>query len=223
MRLLLASLDHHPRAELRKDLVTRGYAVDSAEVAEDVLWHVESTGFDVVLLCAGEPPIDLVSRIRAVEAWPPVLAVFPAATAGTRVIAEMLDAGADDVLRAPYEGQELHARIRALARRPVHRRPSVLRVGDLTLDPAQQTVRRGLCPIELQPRKFAVLAELMRRPGEILSRSHLIDRVFSGGYDGTSNVIDAYVSHLRNKIDKPFGRHTIKTVRAVGYCLDPRC
>jgi two-component system OmpR family response regulator len=222
MRLLLASLDHDPRAELRKDLLTRGYAVDTAEVPEDVLWHVESAGFDVVLLCAGEPQGALISRIREVESWPPVLAVLPAATADTHVVAELLDAGADDVLRAPYDGEELHARVRALARRPVHRRPTVLRVADLTLDPAQQTVRRGGHSIDLQPRKFAVLAELMRRPGEILTRSHLIDRVFSGGYDGTSNVIDAYVSHIRNKIDKPFGRQTIKTVRAVGYCLDPQ-
>jgi two-component system OmpR family response regulator len=223
MRLLLANLDHQRRSELRRDLVSRGYAVDAVDVAEDLLWCVESASFDVVMVCAREAPTELVARIRAAEAWPPVLAVVPATAAGTHTIAEVLDAGADDVLCAPYEGAELQARIRALARRSVQRRPAVLRVADLTLDPAHQTVLRGSHPIKLQPRKFAVLAELMRRPGEILSRTHLIDRVFSGEYDGTSNVIDAYVSHIRTKIDKPFGRNTIKTVRAVGYCLDPNC
>lgn len=222
MRLLVACLDRRLRPELRRELLARGCTIDLVDSVEDVLWRLWSGSFDAVLLAGSEPPIDLLVRLRAAEVWPPVLALLPAEVATPSVVAELLDAGADDVVRVPWDVVELHARIRSLGRRSPRRRPTVLRVGDLTLDPAQQTVCRGDRLIELQPRKFAVLAELMRYPGEILSRSHLMDRVLPGDYDGDSNVIDCYVSHLRTKVDKPFDRHTIKTVRSVGYRLDPR-
>ncbi len=222
MRLLVACLDQQDRLELRNDLLSRGFGVDVVETIDDVLWRMAAVSFDAVVLHCSQPPRELIGRIRASDLWPPVLAVLPTEQMSPALIAELLDRGIDDVLRAPYDDTELHARIRSLARRSPHPRPTLLRVGDLTLDPALQLVRRGTQVIDLQPRKFAILTEMMRHPGEILSRSYLIDRVLSGDYDGTSNVIDCYVSHLRTKVDKPFGRHTIKTVRAVGYRLDPR-
>lgn len=222
MRVLLARLATDIDRGVRRALAAEGYAVDIARDRDDILWSVDTASFDAVLLFADDAPTKLVARIRDAEAWPPILVVMPREQADGGAVAQTLDAGADDVLRAPYDTSELQARVRSLMRRRPEPRPTVLRVGDLTLDPALHLVQRGSCRIDLHPKKFAVLAELMRRPGVILSRTYLIDRVFAGDYDGTSNVIDSYVSQIRTKIDKPFGRQTIKTIRAVGYVLDPQ-
>ena len=121
----------------------------------------------------------------------------------------------------PFGRAELFARGRARARRDPIERPVALRVGDLTLDPVAHVVRRGDGDIALSPKEFALLQELMRRPGEVLSRTHLIEHVWDFAYDGGSNVVDVYVRYLRDKVDRPFGRDTIRTVRGAGYRLDP--
>ncbi|MGQ0464808.1 MAG: response regulator transcription factor [Sporichthyaceae bacterium] len=201
--------------------MTRGHAVDIAANREDVHWLVETAQFDALLLFATEAPADMIATLRTAAEWSPMLVVLPDSRTAPRVVADLLDAGADDVMRDPWHIEELHARVRSLARRRLVARPTILQVADLVVDPARLTVHRGEHAIDLQPRKIAVLVELMKHPAQILTRTELIDRVFAGDYDGTSNVVDSYVSHLRAKLDKPFGRNTIKTIRGVGYWLDP--
>jgi two-component system, OmpR family, response regulator len=130
-----------------------------------------------------------------------------------------LDAGADDYLTKPFSFAELLARLRALMRRGATERPPVLRVGDLELDPATRSVARDGSSIDLTAREFALLEYLMRHPGEVLTRTRLIEHVWDFAYEGDSNVVDVYVRYLRNKVDRPFGRDQIETVRGAGYRL----
>jgi two-component system OmpR family response regulator len=132
-----------------------------------------------------------------------------------------LDTGADDYLVKPFAFAELLARLRALARRGDTERPTVLEVGDLRLDPAGREVRRGDSEIRLSAKEFALLETFMRRPGEVLSRLHLLEHAWDFAYENRSNVVDVYVRHLRQKIDEPFGRRSLETVRGAGYRLRP--
>ena len=130
-----------------------------------------------------------------------------------------LDAGADDYLTKPFSFAELLARLRALVRRPPLERPTVLEVGDLRLDPASHRVWRGETEVQLSAKEFALLETFMRRPGEVLSRYHLLEHCWDHGYENRSNVVDVYVRYLREKIDRPFGRTSLETVRGAGYRL----
>ena len=130
-----------------------------------------------------------------------------------------LDMGADDYLVKPFAFAELLARLRALVRRGDAERPSVLQVGDLTLDPAARQVRRGDEEISLSAKEFSLLETFMRRPGEVLSRLHLLEHAWDFAYENRSNVVDVYIRHLRRKIDEPFGRRSLETVRGAGYRL----
>src|SRR5437773_6136591 len=130
-----------------------------------------------------------------------------------------LDTGADDYLVKPFAFAELLARLRALARRGEAERPNVLAVGDLRLDPALREVRRGTREIRLSAKEFALLETFMRRPGEVLSRLYLLEHAWDFAYENRSNVVDVYVRHLRQKIDEPFGRSSLETVRGAGYRL----
>jgi two-component system OmpR family response regulator len=133
-----------------------------------------------------------------------------------------LDAGADDYLTKPFSFAELAARLRALVRRGSSRRPPVLVVGDLRMDPATRRVWRGSSELSLSATEFALLHLLMRHPGEVLSRTRILEHVWDFAFDGVSNVVDQYVAYLRRKIDRPFGRDDLETVRGVGYRLrDP--
>jgi two-component system OmpR family response regulator len=132
---------------------------------------------------------------------------------------EGLDSGADDYLVKPFALAELHARLRSLTRRGTTERPAVIEVGDLVLDPARHQVKRGSDEIELSAKEFALLETLMRRPGEVLSRFDLIEHAWDMAYDARSNVVDVYVRRLREKVDRPFGRSSIETVRGAGYRL----
>jgi len=167
----------------------------------------------------GPDGFEVCRRIRANERWVPVLMLT--ARDGTTDKIRGLDAGADDYLTKPFAFDELLARVRALVRREPRQRPAVLRVGDLVLDPAERKVRRGDTLIALSAKEFALLHELMRRAGETLSRGYLIEHVWDFAYDGGSNVVDVYVRYLRGKVDRPFDRDTIRTVRGAGYRLDP--
>jgi two-component system OmpR family response regulator len=130
-----------------------------------------------------------------------------------------LDSGADDYLVKPFALAELHARLRSLARRAAAERPAVLEVGDLSLDPARGVVRRGAAEIGLSAKEFALLEAFMRRPGIVLTRTQLLEHAWDFAYEAQSNVVDVYVRRLREKIDRPFGRHTLTTVPGVGYVL----
>jgi two-component system OmpR family response regulator len=130
-----------------------------------------------------------------------------------------LDAGADDYMTKPFSFAELLARLRALFRRGATERPPSLSVRDLTLDPATHRVSRAGIPIELTPKEFALLEFFMRHPGDVLSRTRLIEHVWDFAYEGDSNVVDVYVRYLREKVDRPFGSDSIETVRGAGYRL----
>jgi two-component system OmpR family response regulator len=156
-------------------------------------------------------------RMRAGGLWAPVLMLTARSAVPDRVAG--LDAGADDYLVKPFSFTELLARLRALVRRGAGERPAVLRTGDLAFDPASRRVTRGATAIDLTAKEVALLEYLMRRPGEVLSRSRIIEHVWDFGYDGDSNVVDVYIRYLREKIDRPFRRDTIETIRGSGYRL----
>jgi two-component system, OmpR family, response regulator len=187
---------------------------------EDALWRARSTEYDAIVLDLMLPGIDglaVCRQLRADGIWSPVLMLTARDGLGDRIGG--LDAGADDYLTKPFAFAELLARLRALARRGAPERPPVLTVGDLELDPATRGVRRGGDEIELSPKEFALLETFMRRPGRVLSRFELLEHAWDYEYENRSNVIDVYVRYLREKIDRPFGRASLETVRGVGYRL----
>ncbi|MQA78786.1 MAG: response regulator [Streptosporangiales bacterium] len=221
MRVLVVEDDVGMASLLVRGLRREGYAVDTAADGDSALWSVLENDYDVVVLDAMIPPPDgfeVCRRMRAAQRWVPVLMLTARDTVPDRV--RGLDAGADDYVTKPFALAELFARIRALTRRDPLERPPIVRVGDLMLDPSTRVVRRGMTEIPLSPKEFALLHELMRRSGEVLSRTYLIEHVWDFAYDGGSNIVDVYVRYLRDKLDRPFGRHSVRTVRGAGYRLD---
>jgi two-component system OmpR family response regulator len=222
MRLLVVEDDPAMSSMLCRGLRREGYAVDSVDNGTDAVWTISESDYDLVVLDAmipGPDGFEVCRQIRANERWVPVLILT--ARDGTTDKIRGLDAGADDYLTKPFAFDELLARVRALVRREPRQRPAVLQVSDLVLDPAERKVRRGDTPIALSAKEFALLHELMRRAGETLSRGYLIEHVWDFAYEGGSNVVDVYVRYLRGKVDRPFDRDTIRTVRGAGYRLDP--
>jgi two-component system OmpR family response regulator len=222
MRLLLVEDDPAMAAMLTRSLRRRGYAVDAVGTGTDAVWGIVETDYDLVVLDAMIPAPDgfeVCRQIRARGRWVPVLML----TARDAMLDKVrgLDAGADDYLTKPFALDELLARVRALTRREPLERPTELHVGDLVLNPAARSVHRGERGIALSAKEFALLHELMRRAGETLTRTYLIEHVWDFAYDGGSNVVDVYVRYLRDKVDRPFGRNTIHTIRGTGYRLDP--
>jgi len=197
-----------------------GLAADVAVRGEDALWMAGATRYDAVVLDVMLPGIDGMEtcrRLRADGVWTPVLMLTARGQLADRVTG--LDAGADDYLTKPFELAELMARLRALVRREPARRPTVLQVGDLRLDPASRRVWRGDRPVELPAKCFSLLEAFIRRPGVVLSRFELLESTWDGAYEHRSNVIDQHVRALRERIDRPFGRQSIETVRGSGYRL----
>ena len=222
MRLLVVEDEPKMAELLRRGLEREGYAVDVVNDGTDAVWAIAETEFDAVVLDAMIPRPDgfeVCRQIRAKGRWTPILMLT--ARDGVEDRVRGLDSGADDYLTKPFAFAELFARLRAITRRDVVERPTVLEVGDLILDPATREVRRGDTRIELSPTEFSLLEQFMRHPDQVLSRSHMLEHVWDFAYDGTSNVVDVYVRYLREKIDRPFGRSSIETVRGVGYALRP--
>jgi two-component system OmpR family response regulator len=179
-----------------------------------------AVAYDAIVLDLMLPGIDGVEvcrRLRESEVWSPVLMLTARDGVADRVAG--LDAGADDYLPKPFSFAELLARLRALARRGAAERPVVLEVGDLRLDPATRQVWRGDTEVQLSAKEFALLEAFMRRPGDVLSRYQLLEHAWDYAYESRSNVVDVYVRYLRDKIDRPFGRSSLETVRGVGYRL----
>jgi two-component system OmpR family response regulator len=220
MRVLVVEDEVKMAGLLRRALEEEGYAVDIASNGGDGLWLGTENAYDVVVLDLMLPDVDgfdVCRRLRKAGRWSPVLMLTARDAVSDRVAG--LDAGADDYLTKPFSLAELLARLRALIRRGGVERPAVLRAGDLTLDPTTHTVRRAGSDIELTAKEFALLEYLMRHVGEVLGRTRLIEHVWDFAYEGDSNVVDVYVRYLRNKIDRPFGRDSIETVRGSGYRL----
>jgi two-component system OmpR family response regulator len=205
---------------IRRGLAKEGLAVDVAKSGEDGLWMAEATDYDVIVLDVMLPGIngfETCRRLRTSDVWTPVLMLTARDSVEDRVAG--LDTGADDYLVKPFAFAELLARLRALARRGEAERPSVLEVGDLRLDPAAHRVSRGSSEIRLSAKEFALLETFMRRADEVLSRYDLLEHAWDFAYENRSNVVDVYVRHLRQKIDEPFGRRSLETVRGAGYRL----
>ena len=220
MRVLVVEDGVKMAGLLKRALEEEGYAVDVAADGREGLWLGTENAYDAVVLDVMLPQMDgfaVCRGLRDAGRWSPVLMLTARDAVADRVAG--LDAGADDYLTKPFSVAEMLARIRALIRRGAVERPSVLRVGDLTLDPASKAVSRDGTAVELTAKEFALLEYLMRHAGEVLSRTRLIEHVWDFAYEGDSNVVDVYVRYLRNKLDRPFGRDSIETVRGVGYRL----
>ena len=222
MRVLVVEDELRMASLIRRGLTQEGLATDVAASGEDALWMAGAHDYDAIVLDVMLPGIDgfeACRRLRRGGIWAPVLMLTARDSVEDRVSG--LDTGADDYLVKPFAFAELLARLRALARRGDTERPNVLEVGDLRLDPALREVRRGTQEIRLSAKEFALLETFMRRPGEVLSRLHLLEHAWDFGYENRSNVVDVYVRHLRRKIDEPFDRHSLETVRGAGYRLRP--
>jgi two-component system OmpR family response regulator len=221
VRVLVVEDAPKTAALLKRGLEEEGYAVDVASSGGDAVWMAGEYPSDAIVLDVGLPDIDgfeVCRRIREGGTWSPILMLTALDAVHDRV--RGLDLGADDYLTKPFAFTELTARLRALIRRGVPERPAVLAVGDLTLDPSTRVVRRGEVTIELTAKEYALLEFFLRHPGEVLTRLRLIEHVWDFAYDGGSNVVDVYVKYLREKIDRPFGANSIRTVRGAGYRLD---
>lgn len=205
---------------LRRGLTERGDVVEVVDSGAAATAVAGAGEFDAILLDVMLPDLDgfeVCRRLRRARVWTPVLMLTARNDVRDRI--EGLDAGADDYLPKPFAFEELLARLRALARRGPHERPAVLTVGDLSLDPATRSVTRGGTPVELSGKEFTLLETFMRRPGQVLTRSQILDLAWDMAYQNGSNVIDVYVRYLREKIDRPFDRTSLETVRGVGYRL----
>ena len=205
---------------LQRGLVAEGYSVDLAHNGEDGLHLAREGAYDALVLDVMLPRLSgyrVCQALRAEDNWVPVLML--SAKDGEYDQADGLDLGADDYLTKPFSYVVLLARLRALVRRGAPQRPAVLEAGDLTLDPAERRVRRGATEVALTPREFAVLEHLLRHRGEVVSKTDLLSHVWDAYYEGDPNVVEVYVGYLRRKVDLPFARHAIETVRGAGYRL----
>jgi len=220
MRILVVEDELKMAAVLRRGLAEEGHAVDVARTGDEGLWMAQAVDYDAIVLDLMLPGLDGVEvcrRWRESAVWAPVLMLTARDATDDRVAG--LDAGADDYLAKPFSFAELLARLRALVRRGTPERPQVLEVDDLRLDPATRQVWRGAAEIDLSGKEFALLETFMRRPGDVLSRLQLIEHAWDYAYENRSNVVDVYVRYLREKVDRPFGRASIETVRGAGYRL----
>jgi two-component system OmpR family response regulator len=220
MRVLIVEDELRMASLIRRGLVNEGLAADVTRIGADAIWMAQAHDYDVLVLDVMLPDVDgfeVCRRLRGAGVWAPVLMLTARDSVEDRV--EGLDSGADDYLVKPFAFAELLARLRALTRRGDAARPATLRVGDLQLDPATREVHRGETLVSLSAKEFALLETFMRRPGEVLSRLHLLEHAWDFAYENRSNVVDVFVRRLRRKIDEPFGRATLETVRGAGYRL----
>jgi two-component system OmpR family response regulator len=203
-----------------RGLRSEGFVVDTVHDGAEGLAEAQLRDYDVIVLDIMLPSMngyDVCRELRRAGVWVPILMLT--AKDGEYDEADAFDLGADDYLTKPFSFVVLVARLRALVRRGAPERPSVLTAGDLTLDPATRVVRRGGTDITLTPREFGLLQFLMRHPGEVLSKTEIVQSVWDMNYDGDENVVEVYVGYLRRKIDQPFGTTTIQTMRGAGYRL----
>jgi two-component system OmpR family response regulator len=220
MRVLVVDDERRLAAGLRNGLEAEGFAVDVALDGDDGLWMAREHPYDAIVLDILLPGINgykLCGTLRQDGIWTPILMLT--AKSGEWDEVEGLDTGADDYLTKPFSHAVLVARLRALLRRGARERPAVLEAGDLRLDPAARRAWRGQAEVELTPRELALLEFLLRRRGEVVSKREILQHVWDDDFEGDPNIVEVYVRRLRSKLDRPFGRQTIQTVRGAGYRL----
>jgi two-component system OmpR family response regulator len=220
VRILVVEDDEPLAKAVERGLRAEGFAVDVVRDGTEGLWQAGEHVYDAIVLDIMLPGMNgfrVCSALRDRGDWTPILMLT--AKDGDLDEAEALDTGADDFLSKPFSFVVLVARLRALVRRGRPERPVALEAGDLRLDPAAHRVWRGLTEVVVTPRQFAVLEVLMRRPGQTVSKREILDTVWDMAYDGDPNIVEVYVGHIRRRIDEPFGRAAIETVRGVGYRL----
>ncbi|MET0954417.1 MAG: response regulator transcription factor [Cryobacterium sp.] len=220
MRVLVVEDEVRLATGLRHGLEAEGFAVDLAGTGPDGLWLARENEYAVILLDIMLPGMSgyrICETLRAEQNWTPILMLT--AKDGEWDQVEALDTGADDYLTKPFSSAVLLARMRALIRRGSTARPAVLRAGDLHLDPATRRVSRGDTAIDITAREFAVLEYLMRNRGTVVSKRDVLANVWDFDFEGDPNIVEVYVGHLRNKVDRPFDRAAIETLRGAGYRL----
>jgi two-component system, OmpR family, response regulator len=220
MKVLVVEDELKMATLLLRGFRNNGDAPDIARTGEDAVWMARAAEYDSIVLdvtLPGQDGFETCAELREAGIWAPVLMLTARESIEDRV--RGLDVGADDYLVKPFSFAELLARLRALVRRGERPRPTVLKVGELRLDPATRQVWRGTDEIDLTAKEFTLLEAFMRRPGHVLSRDHLLEQAWDMGYDNRSNVIAVYINYLREKIDRPFGTRSLETVRGAGYRL----
>jgi two-component system OmpR family response regulator len=222
VRVLVVEDEKRLAGGLRNGLQAEGFAADVALTGTDGLWMARENPYDAIVLDIMLPGINgykICSTLREQGNWTPILMLT--AKDGEHDEAEALDLGADDYLTKPFSYLVLIARLRALIRRGNPERPAVLQVDDLRYDPSSKRVSRAERNVELTAREMALLEFLMRRSGQVVSKREILEHVWDYDFMGDPNIVEVYVRHLRNKLDRPFGRDSIQTVRGAGYRLDP--
>jgi DNA-binding response OmpR family regulator len=220
MRLLVVEDEQRLASGLKRGLEAEGFAADVALNGTDGLWMAREHRYDAILLdimLPGMNGFEICASLRKEEDWTPILMLT--AKEGDLDQAEALDLGADDYLTKPFSFVVLLAHLRALIRRGAPPRPAVLEVGDLRFDPGSRRASRGETQIELTAREASILEYLMRHEGTVLSKVDILNNVWDYDFEGDVNIVEVYVAHLRNKIDRPFGRETLQTIRGAGYRL----
>jgi two-component system OmpR family response regulator len=220
VRVLVVEDETRLAEGLRRGFEAEGFAVDVAGNGSDGLWLARENEYSVIVLDIMLPGISgyrVCETLRAERDWTPILMLT--AKDGEWDQVEALDTGADDYLTKPFSYAVLLARVRALLRRGATDRPTVLEAGDIRVDPAARRVWRGESLIDVTAREFAVLEYLVRRKGEVVSKREVLDNVWDSAFEGDANIVEVYVRHLRNKLDRPFEREAIETLRGAGYRL----
>jgi DNA-binding response OmpR family regulator len=221
MRVLVVEDEKRLAAGLKKGLEAEGFAADVALDGTDGLWMAREHPYDAIVLDIMLPGVNgyrICATLREEGNWTPILMLT--AKDGEFDEAEALDTGADDYLTKPFSSLVLVAHLRALIRRGAGERPTVLSAGDLRYDPAARRAWRGDVEVSLTARETALLEFLLRRKGDVVSKTEILDHVWDYGFEGDLNIVEVYVRHLRNKLDRPFGRSAIETVRGAGYRLE---
>ena len=220
MKLLLVEDDKKIATAVKRGLEAEGFTVEVAWDGSEGLWLASEGSYDLLILdilLPGRNGYQICGDLRSAGNWTPILMLT--AKDGDLDEAEALDTGADDYLTKPFSFPVLVARVRALLRRAGGRNPVPVEAGDLRIDPGQRRAWRGEVEIDLTSRQFDVLEFLVRRAGQVLSKREILDGVWEYDFEGDPNIVEVYIRRLRTRIDEPFGRRSIETVRGSGYRL----
>jgi two-component system OmpR family response regulator len=220
VRILLVDDEKRFATAVKRGLEAEGFAVDVALDGAEGLRMGKENQYDAIVLDILLPGVNgyrVCSQLRDAGNWAPILMLT--ALDDELDEAEALDCGADDFLSKPFSYVVLLARLRALLRRGTPPRPAVLEIGDLRLDPAAHRCWRAGTEIKLTTKEFTLLEYLMRHPGQVLSKTELLEHVWDFAYEDSSNVVEVYMGYLRKKLDPPLGRSSLQTVRGAGYRL----